>query len=238
MTDFIEGTPPASRGTAAIENDIRLTRDRMGMEIEAIGDKFRPARIKQRAKAAVSRKGENLFRTAKENPLPTAIVALGLTLLFKARAKNGHSRDLDVDDMELETHESAHGLKQKTQDLAGNAKEKVQDVAGAARDKVSHAAEQVSEKAKRTGNKLQQFFEDNPLIASAGVVVLGAAIGALIPETQNEKDIMGHARDEVVGKAKSVAQHAQGTFEQKMSERQPIGAGSGMGNRGEGQSQR
>lgn len=191
MTDFVEGTPPTSQRTAEIESDIRRTRDRMGHEIEAIGDKFRPERITQRAKDAVSRKGANVFRTAKENPLPAAIVALGLTLLFRARAKE-NDRDMEG---------NGHGFTDKTRELAGNAKEKVQ------------------EKAKRTGNKLQEFFESNPLIAGAGVVVLGAAVGALIPETEKEKRLMGNARDEIVEKAKGVAQHAQGAFEQTMSER-------------------
>lgn len=193
MTDFMDATPSASQRSADIEQDIQRTRDRMGQGLEAIGDKFRPERIKQRAKAAVSRKGANLFRTAKENPVPTAIVALGLTLLLKARSKDRQDMDFELLD-----RDNGHGLQ--------DAKDKVQEVAGAARDKMSHAADQVSEKAKRTGNTLQRWFESNPLIASAGVAVLGAAIGALIPETQKEKEIMGHARDEIVGKAKNVAQ--------------------------------
>lgn len=210
MTDFVDATPSASQRSAEIEMGIHRTSERMGQNLEAIGDKFRPERIKQRAKAAVSRKGANLFRTAKENPVPTAIVALGLALLFKARSKDGDAtRRWSGDDLDFE--ETGHGLR--------DAKEKVQEVADTARDKVSHAAEQVSEKAKRTGNTLQRFFESNPLIASAGVVVLGAAIGALIPETEKEKQIMGHARDQIVDRAKGVAQHAQGAFEQKMSER-------------------
>lgn len=180
MTDFMEATPPR---TAELENEIHRTRNRMGQEIEAIGEKFRPERIKQRAKAAVSRKGANLFRTAKENPLPTALVALGLTMLFKARNKH-----------------------------------QVQDVTSAAREKVSHAAEQVGEKARRTSTKLEQFFESNPIIAGAGVVVLGAAVGALIPETRKEREIMGRARDDMVERAKNVAHHAQSAIEQKMSE--------------------
>ena len=232
MTDFVDATPSASQRSAEIEMDIHRTRERMGQGLEAIGDKFRPERIKQRAKAAVSRKGANLFRTAKENPVPTAIIALGLTLLFKARSKergteNGDGyatrrwsgQDLDLEELDRDVRDTGQGLKGKTHELAGNAKDKVQEVAGTAREKVSHAAEQVSEKAKRTGNTLQRFFESNPLIAGAGVVVLGAAIGALIPESQKEKQIMGHARDQIVDKAKNVAQHAQGAFDQKMSER-------------------
>jgi hypothetical protein len=157
----------------------------MGNEIEAIGDRLRPARIKQRAKDAISQKGANLFRTAKENPVPTAIVALGLALLFKARTKH---------------QESGTGYAAGESDF---------DQSG------------IKEKAKRTGNTLQRFFERNPIIAGAGVIVLGAAVGALIPETKQENQLMGHARDQMLQQARSVAQHAQGAIEQKMSEQHP-----------------
>ena len=209
MTDFREATPGgATRHTDDIESDIRRTRDRMGDEMEAIGDKFRPERIKQRAKEAVSRKGASLWRTAKENPVPTAIVALGLTLLFKARAKqrdsgNGYGTE--------PLGESTHGVKAKAQ-----------EVASAAGEKAQHVAEQATEKVKRTGMTLEEFFDRNPLIAGAGALVLGAAVGALIPETEKENRIMGHSRDELVGQAKDVARQAQSAIEQKLSE-QPSG---------------
>lgn len=221
MRDFMAAKPTgAARRPEDIESDIRRTRDRMGDDIEAIGDRLRPERIKQRAKDAVKRKGANLFRTAKQNPLPTAIVALGLTLLFKARSKqreaeNGYSAE------RFSGEDGQPGVKEKTQEIAGTAKEKAQEVVGAAGQKVGHAAEQVAEKAKRTGNTLQKFFERNPVIAGAGVAVLGAAIGALIPETEKEKELMGHKRDELVEKTKNVVHQAQGAIEQKMSEQQP-----------------
>ena len=213
MTDFMEATPSSSKRPDEIESEIRRTRERMGDEVAAIGDHLRPARIKQRATEAVKRKGANLFRTAKENPVPTAIVALGLTLLFRARSKqrqadNGYS----------ESGSNGHGFKEKTQALAGDAREKAQQVVGAAGEKIGHAAEQVSQKAKSTGYTLENFFERNPIIAGAGAIVLGAAVGALIPETQKEKKLMGHARDQIVDKTKSVVQQAQGAIEQKLSE--------------------
>ena len=205
MTDFKEATPSSQRPDE-IESEIRRTRERMGDEVAAIGDHLRPARIKQRATEAVKRKGANLFRTAKENPVPTAIVALGLTLLFRARSKqrqteNGYS----------ESGSNGHGFKESL-------KEKTQALAGDAREKIGQTAEQVSQTAKNTGVTLENFFERNPIIAGAGAIVLGAAVGALIPETQKEKKLMGHARDQIVDKTKNVVQQAQGAIEQKLSE--------------------
>jgi len=205
MTDFRQGNE--SRRTAEIESEIETTRNRMGQGIEAIGEKLSPDRMKQQAKDAVSRKtreaGASLWRTAKENPVPTAIVALGLTLLFKARGKrrdagngNGH---------------------------VGEAGEKVGQIAHETADKVGHVAQQAAQKAKRTGSRLQRFFQNNPAIAGAGVLVLGAAAGALVPGTEKENRLMGHSRDELVDQTKDIAAQTQETFKEKMSEQ---GAGS------------
>lgn len=104
-----------------------------------------------------------------------------------------------------------------------DAGEKAQQVVGAAGEKIGHAAEQVSQTAKNTGVTLENFFERNPIIAGAGAIVIGAAVGALIPETQKEKKLMGRARDQIVDKTKSVVQQAQGALEQKLSEHQLSG---------------
>lgn len=210
MTDYTQSGE--GRGTAEIESDIERTRNRMGDGIDAIGEKLSPERIKQQAKAAVSRKtraaGAGLWRTAKENPVPTAIVALGLTLLFKARSKhnggNGYTRQALYD-------EGGDGL-------ASRAGEAVSHAAHETGDKVSQVAHGAAEKAKRTGVTLKSFFENNPVIAGAGVVVLGAAVGALLPSTEKENQLMGHARDELVRGAKNVATQAQDTLKDKLSE--------------------
>ena len=189
--------------TTELESDIERTRDRMGDGIEAIGEKLRPERIKQQAKEAVSRKtreaGASLWRTAKENPVPTAIVALGLTLLFRARKQhNGNGYE-----------NGGEGVRERAQELAHNAG-----------DKVSNVAHEAAAKARRTGNTLQNFFQDNPVIAGAGAVVLGAAVGALLPGTEKENRMMGHARDEMVREVKNVASQAQDTMKQTLSENQ------------------
>ena len=221
MTDFTQGGE--GRRTAEIESDIERTRNRMGDGIEAIGEKLRPERIKQQAKAAVSRKtreaGASLWRTAKDNPVPTAIVALGLTLLFKARSKqhngNGFGNGYARQDL---YEEGGEGMKERAQEFAGRAGETVSHVAHETADKFSQVAHGAAEKAKNTGVTLKSFFQNNPVIAGAGVVVVGAAVGALLPSTEKENKIMGHARDELVRGAKNVATQAQDTLKEKMSE--------------------
>ena len=218
MTDYTRATEQPgeaageARGPAHIESEIRRTRDRMGEEMEAIGEKLRPERIKQRAKDAVSRKtretSAGLVRTARENPVPAAMVAVGMTMLLRARkqrdAGNGHSTEA------WSGGSSGGGVTDRAQEMVGEGREKVGQVAGKA-----------AERAKRTGSDLRRFFQSSPIIAGAAAMVLGAAIGALLPETEKENRLMGQARDDLVEQAKGVAEHAKGELEEKMSESQP-----------------
>jgi len=192
------GTEPPPRRAADIESDIHQTRERLGNEIEAIGDKLSPSHIKQRATAAVRRKSRNVLRTARENPLPSALIALGVALLVRGR-RTGTER------FDANGGGTAHELK-----------EKAQHAVSAAGEKVEHVAQDAADRARRTGMTLERFFERTPIIAGAGAMVLGAAVGALIPRTEKENQLMGPKRDELVQKAKSVAHHTQDAVQQRL----------------------
>lgn len=203
MTDHYE------ERTDALESDIRRTRERMGEDIEALGDKLSPSRIKDRAKETVKRKtreaGQSLIRSARENPIPAAMVAVGLTWLMRVRKKgNGEA-----------FYDEFEGLGEGTQP---SVKDKVQNIAGAAGETVEHIRERAADKARRTSYDLRRFYEENPLIGAAGVLVLGAVVGAILPHTEKEDRIMGRARDELVDQAEGVVDQAKHTIEEKMSE--------------------
>ncbi|MGH8721675.1 MAG: hypothetical protein ACREU4_06805, partial [Burkholderiales bacterium] len=108
-----------------------------------------------------------VLRMARENPVPAALVGLGLAWLLKERRQ-------------AEGTPAKHPLQQRT-----------------------HRA---SQRARRAGTTLRSFFDDNPLIGAAGVLVLGATVGALLPRTQKEDRLMGQARDELVGRAEGALQ--------------------------------
>jgi hypothetical protein len=52
------------------------------------------------------------------------------------------------------------------------------------------------------------MMQDNPLLVGAGALVLGAAFGLAIPETERENELMGEARDSMVERAQDMARNA------------------------------
>jgi ElaB/YqjD/DUF883 family membrane-anchored ribosome-binding protein len=245
-----------------IESDIERTRERMTEDIDAIGEKFSPEHIKQRAREAVTdakeavvekvqeatgevgRKakemGSGLMDLIRENPLPAAVAGVSLYWLFSRRSSNRFSSSQGRTRGSIGRYsygigggrggasewssdeETGEGLSGKME----SAKEKMQEWTSEAGEKVHELGQQ----ARRATNKLEDFFEDSPLIAAAGVTVLGAIIGASIPVTEKENELMGAARDDLVHKVSEAAGQAKDTIQEKLSE-----AGQGQ-NRGQGQS--
>ena len=50
-----------------------------------------------------------------------------------------------------------------------------------------------------------KFYRDQPLLAGSLGIAIGAALGALVPPTEIEDDMLGEARDRSVDDAKSQA---------------------------------
>ena len=53
-------------------------------------------------------------------------------------------------------------------------------------------------------------MKDNPLAIAAGTVVLGMALGMLIPDTEPERRVMGATRDELVDRVQEAAARVKG----------------------------
>ena len=52
------------------------------------------------------------------------------------------------------------------------------------------------------------LIHDNPIVAGFAALAIGALIGALIPETDREHELMGGARDRLAGRARDLAANA------------------------------
>jgi hypothetical protein len=63
----------------------------------------------------------------------------------------------------------------------------------------------VKESAQNARESLAQFYRDQPLLAGSLGITIGAALGALVPPSEIEDEMLGEARDRSVDAAKSKA---------------------------------
>jgi hypothetical protein len=255
------------RRTREIREEIEQTREEMSETIDAIQEKLAPRNLVASATESVRSKASETVNAATErvkqmtgyssewnsyersdtgvmarirnNPLPAAMAAVGLTwLMVNGRSRNRRYRDLygpgseryrtrgagrygrsgyDLESYGGET-ERSYGTESYRADYGaaeasyGSMSEErsegrgtVQSLTSGVRDMTSQTAESARQTTRRVQNKFQRALSENPLLVGAAVAVIGAAVGAALPETDRENRLVGDARDSVVERAQDMA---------------------------------
>jgi hypothetical protein len=124
-----------------------------------------------------------LMARIRHNPIPAALAGVGLSWLAFAN-NEPHDRDYVTawDERPEEERWSAR-----------------------TREYVSDKSESMRRMARRRQSQLQHMIQDNPLLVGCGAMMLGAAFGMAVPETETENQLMGEARESVVGRAREMA---------------------------------
>jgi ElaB/YqjD/DUF883 family membrane-anchored ribosome-binding protein len=86
--------------------------------------------------------------------------------------------------------------------------DRTRELASRAQEVASDAGTAIRRRTRRTQNQLQRLMRDNPLLVGAAAMVVGAAVGMALPETEKENEWLGEARDNVVDRAQDLARDA------------------------------
>jgi ElaB/YqjD/DUF883 family membrane-anchored ribosome-binding protein len=93
---------------------------------------------------------------------------------------------------------------------AATTRESVSHAAASARERVGETAEYLRHQARQQGGKTKETFnylrDEQPLVLGALGFALGAALGAGLPPTRREDELMGEARDQVVQRAQELGE--------------------------------
>lgn len=239
-----------------IRAGIEQTRVRMSDTLEQIGERLNPHHISEQVKdnlrnatigkvetmarkAAdrVSGSQQTLMETVRSNPLPAAMVGLGLGWLFingrrqqELSARYGGSYDQpqyarggdpaqryayaggaqagQVGGDVTTNGPSGPGAVDQVRERAGELGHQVKDTAGHLAERARETASTVTGQARTGARRVEDQFQDNPLALGAISLAMGMAAGFAIPATDREVALMGDARDRVVDRAQDVAREA------------------------------
>lgn len=263
------------RTSAEVEAEVEASRSELDRNVEALKQKMTPGQLFDEAARMMGGTGQQVASKfadqAKANPMPLAVMGLGLAWLMVSNNRSQSSggsygyatsetRSFVTEDMEAgyypvgggaetgSTGGGVSGLKDKAKDKVGAIGEKAQGVLSNAKDKLAGAkssaadsgrfagqklsstAGNVRQRASQVGHQAQRTFTDTlesePLLIAGLGVIVGAAIGAALPNTRAEHRLMGEKRDQILGKGKELAQSgvekassaAQATFDAVKSE--------------------
>ena len=138
----------------------------------------------------------------RANPLPLALLALGVGLLVRDARRPAEERG---------------SARAKAREIAGSAASRAGDVvhgvggvaSGAVHrvgDTASSLTHQASDKAHEAATGLSRVVQERPLVVGALFALLGAIIGLLLPETRKENELFGATRDRLLDSARETAQ--------------------------------
>jgi len=116
-----------------------------------------------------------------------------------------------------DTHEHSSSLRERARDMASGAQERISaaggrisDAAASTRERIGDTAGYLRSQARQQGGKTQETFnylrDEQPLVLGALGFALGAALGAGLPSTQREDELMGETRDHVLHRAQEIGE--------------------------------
>jgi ElaB/YqjD/DUF883 family membrane-anchored ribosome-binding protein len=217
-----------------IRTEIEQTRSEMAETVDAIQEKLRPrkmaARAAERVKAATTERVRAMADTAthsaehlmnrtreatggwmdsiRDNPFPMALIGLGLAWWVADSRRMTRSRSSNWADRERWDGEgTSQSLRQTTREYVDDAKEYVNE-----------SSQAVRRSTRRVQHQFTHMLHDNPLLVGAGALMLGAAFGMSVPETDRENEWMGETRDSVVERAQQLATDAAAKAQQTAGE--------------------
>lgn len=259
-----------------IRAEIERTRGEMAETVDSIQERLSPERLKREAvdsvrEATIGRAEEmaetaarrakgfraNFVSTVKENPIPAAMVGLGLGwLLMESRSRGpqyrhdygdrayyyyrpggemrhagsearwraeramgearGRAEELGeearsrVEDLSDEARMRAEHLgdeaRMRVERFGEDARETAENLTAEAREQAEHLSYEARMQARRAQSQFNRMMRENPLAVGAAAVALGALVGASIPETRQEEELFGPARDNLMEKARETAE--------------------------------
>jgi ElaB/YqjD/DUF883 family membrane-anchored ribosome-binding protein len=94
--------------------------------------------------------------------------------------------------------------------VAGQVSDTAGQVVQGAQQTAGQIADQAQWRAQQAAGGFQQMLQENPLAVGAAAIAVGAAIGLAIPETPQEDQWMGEARENLMQRAQETVQQTAG----------------------------
>ena len=176
--------------------------------------------------------GSMVTNTVRQNPIPLALIGLGLGMFIVNRVRSADDRtkrSLYEPDQQLGYGDAGYQYGGKRRQYAtrsgeyagtsrpygapdrtslSGVRETASEFAQGTADKVSELSQQAREGARWAGRGFERLVRENPLAVGATAIAVGAAVGLALPATRVEHEYMGEASEKIVDKAQQVARDA------------------------------
>lgn len=255
-----DATNQRNKSPEEIEAEIAATRERIGQDIDELSSRVSPERLREQAQgtltgvqetvmnkvndvtqtvgARAQEASSGLIDMIKSNPVPAALIGLGVGLLAAGGATvagSGRSSSRDYDSyggFDRSAGSASERFGTSTNDALVGAKALPRTSYGQNYGGQNYGGNQGYNLSGDEGQGVAGWIENHPLAVGAVTLLVGAAIGLSAPGTRYENQVMGEVSDRSIERAKSVvgdvvsvakesASQATTAVKQEWSERGP-----------------
>jgi len=198
------------KSSAELEREAEAVRSRMSETAETLQRKLSPGQLLDEIGTYFKNSDgalalDNLKTQVRDNPLPLALVGVGLAWLFMGggpkadtlrhkMSGSGTYPNTDGSWPEESYGTSSFGSETSSESSATSALHSASERAHAAGQWASDAGRHASSRVQDAGSNLQRMVSDTldqePLIIGALGMAVGAAIGAMLPTTRAEEQVL------------------------------------------------
>jgi ElaB/YqjD/DUF883 family membrane-anchored ribosome-binding protein len=166
--------PKSDRTPDEIEREIEETRDRMGRDIDELGQRLSPQNLKQQAKEAITEKGQEIadkvgaqarytgsrvVNFIQENPSLVAAMGLGAVWLVQQRNRSGISGDRMARYAYTGPERRAPSLRRRIGDRASEVRDPLGG-SGSAAERIAGVKDQAEEVVDRAREQIGEFGQE------------------------------------------------------------------------------
>lgn len=195
-------TADAEKSPERLEQEVDEARESLAQTVDILSQRLSPGQLLDQALGTVREHGgefgRNLGGDMKRNPLALLLTGAGIAWLM-AGSGNGSAASGRASGASFGDGSGDGRVRSALKDSAGKARE----VTASTGDRARRAAGAVQGTARSAEQSMETMLREQPLLAGSLGVALGAALGAMLPRTQTEDELMGSRRDRIVGEARA-----------------------------------
>lgn len=216
----------ANLGNAVRDNPVPVALIGIGLAWLAVSGRNADGRARQRRQKAEIQRESHFYASDTERAYEDAYgmeaAAGGRSsesedAMHRAASKaseTGRNLKDKASDLGHRISDKASALTGRAREMAGGAREKVSEGTGSTRARLGQVAQQSRQQYDRARNSVGHMVEEQPLMLGALGLALGTVLGALLPGTRREDELMGSTRDSLMDTAKRTAREQAGTVKE------------------------
>lgn len=193
--------------------EIDRTRGEMDRTLSAIEQRLTPGQLMDQSLDYLKSSGANEFvhnlgGAAKNNPLPVALVGIGLTWLMALGRQPAQHQGYGAygSGTSDRMREGMSSMKEQLSERMGSVRESASAGMGSVRERYGNMSESARQQWQRARGGVDSLINEQPLALGAIGLAIGAIMGGLAPRTQKEEEMMGEASRNLMQKTKEAAQ--------------------------------